>query len=61
MDSENVRFTIRKGYATVTKTFRIPIPLAEELEQLAAENNISMNDLVLQCIAFAMKHLHAAE
>ncbi len=47
-------FRIAKGYDHVTKTIRIPAPLAEELEHLAAENCISLNQLVNQCIQFAL-------
>lgn len=61
MEKKEAHFQIKKGFATVTKTFRIPIPLAEELERLAAQNDISMNGLILQCIEFALNHLHAAE
>ncbi len=54
---EKDKFQIEKGYDNVTKTFRIPIPMAERLEQLAAENNISFNALVIQCIQFSLDHL----
>lgn len=48
-------FIITKGFASVTKTIRIPEPVAEKLEKLAAENNISFNQLVNQCIVFALE------
>ncbi len=54
---ENGKFQIEKGYDNVTKTFRIPIPMAERLEKLAAENNISFNALVIQCIQFSLDNL----
>ncbi len=47
-------FKIAKGYDHVTKTIRIPEPLADRLEQLAAENCISLNQLVNQCISYAL-------
>ena len=47
-------FRIAKGYEQVTKTIRIPGPVAEQLDRLAAENNISFNQLVNQCIQFAL-------
>lgn len=47
-------FRIAKGYEQVTKTIRIPEPVAEQLDRLAAENNISFNQLVNQCIQFAL-------
>lgn len=49
-------FKIAKGYDHVTKTIRIPEPLAEKLETLAAQNDISLNQLVNQCIQFALKN-----
>lgn len=49
-------FRIAKGYDHVTKTIRIPEPLAQELETLAAKNNISLNQLINQCIQFALKN-----
>ncbi len=54
---DECKFQIEKGYENVTKTFRIPIPLAERLEKLAAENHISFNALVIQCIQFSLDHL----
>ena len=51
-------FIIRKGYTTVSKTFRLPVDLCEKLEKLAEENHISMNALILQCITYALEHLH---
>ncbi|MCM1133728.1 MAG: hypothetical protein NC340_09690 [Ruminococcus flavefaciens] len=49
-------FKIAKGYEHVTKTIRIPIPLADKLEQLAADNYISFNQLINQCLNFAIEN-----
>lgn len=49
-------FKIAKGYNQVTKTIRVPIPLADKLEKLAAENDISFNQLINQCICFALEN-----
>ena len=54
-------FKIAKGYDSVSKTIRIPEPVVERLETLAAENNISLNQLVNQCIHFALEHLYIGE
>lgn len=54
-------FKIAKGYDHVTKTIRIPVPLAEELETLAAQNDISLNQLINQCIQFALKNQEEAQ
>ena len=50
-------FKISKGYEHVTKTFRIPSPLAQQLERLAGKYNISLNKLVIQCLEYALQHL----
>lgn len=49
-------FKIAKGYDHVTKTIRLPEPIAKELEKLAYENSLSLNQLVVQCIQFALDH-----
>ena len=48
-------FIIAKGYNQITKTIRIPEPMAEQLDKLAVDNNISFNQLVNQCIQFALE------
>lgn len=54
-------FRISKGFPQITKTIRIPEPVAERLEQLAAENHISFNQLVNQCILFALESRECPE
>lgn len=54
---EKNEFKIEPKYETETKTFRIPIPMAEKLEKLAFENNISVNGLIIQCVQFALDHM----
>ena len=51
-------FKIARGYETVAKTIRIPEETAELLEHLACENHLSMNQLINQCIAFAVAHMY---
>ncbi len=48
---------IRKGYNTVNKSFRLPEELTEKLEKLAALNNLSLNQLVIQCLDYAINNL----
>ncbi|MHC1770751.1 MAG: toxin-antitoxin system HicB family antitoxin [Flexilinea sp.] len=50
-------FKIKRGYNSLSKTFRLPIELVEKLEQLATENNISLNQLIIQCLEYAMDNL----
>ncbi len=48
---------IQKGYNTVSKTFRLPEELVSELDRLAYENNLSLNQLIIQCLNFALENL----
>lgn len=48
---------IQKGYESISKSFRLPVELVEELDQLAYENNLSLNQLVIQCLRFALENL----
>lgn len=48
---------IQKGYDSVSKSFRLPVELVEQLDKLAFENNLSLNQLVIQCLDFALKNL----
>ena len=50
-------FKIQKGYDTVSKTFRLPIELVEQLDSLAYKNNLSLNQLVVQCLRYAIDNL----
>ena len=52
---------IQKGYDTVSKSFRLPIELVDELDKLAYENNLSLNQLVIQCLNFALENLDRGE
>ncbi|GAP41093.1 hypothetical protein ATC1_131075 [Flexilinea flocculi] len=48
---------IQKGSLTVVKTFRFPDHLCSKLEKISKKNAISMNNLVVQCLNFAMENL----
>ena len=50
-------FKIQKGYDSESKTFRLPIELIERLEILATRNKISLNQLVIQCLNYAIANL----
>lgn len=52
---------IQKGYDSVSKSFRLPVELVEELDKLAYENNLSLNQLVIQCLNFALENLDNEE
>lgn len=51
-------FKLQKGYSEyVTKTFRLPKEFVEQLEKLAFDNNLSLNQLVIQCLQYAINDL----
>ena len=50
-------FKIQKGYDSESKTFRLPIELIKRLEALATNNKISLNQLVIQCLNYAVDNL----
>lgn len=52
---------IPKGYDTISKPFRLPIELVEEMENLAAKNKISLNKLVTQCLIYAMENIDKSD
>ena len=49
-------FKIEKN-ETVNKTFRIPIELSKKLQEIAQQQGISMNNLVIQCCEYALNDL----
>lgn len=50
-------FKIQKGYDTVNKSFRLPIELVEDMDKLAYKYNLSLNQLVVQCLRYALENL----
>lgn len=50
-------FRIQKGYDSESKIFRLPVNMIKQLEKLAAENNLSLNQLVVQCLNYALENL----
>ena len=50
-------FKIRKGYDSESKTFRLPIELIENLNILATQHKLSLNQLVIQCLTYAVDNL----
>ncbi len=48
---------IKKGYDSVSKSFRLPEELANKIDNLALKNNLSINQLVIQCLNYAINNL----
>ncbi len=41
----------------VNKTFRLPVELVKQLELLAQEKDVSLNNLVVQCCEYALENI----
>lgn len=54
-------FKIQKGYDSESKTFRLPVELIKRLEALAAQNKLSLNQLVIQCLNYSLDNLENGE
>lgn len=53
---------LQKGYDEyVTKTFRLPKEFVDSLEKIAYENRLSLNQLVIQCLKYAVDNLEKPE
>lgn len=53
-------FEIKKPSSS-NKTIRMPDVLIDKLENLAGKNDISFNQLVVQCCEYAIEHLKQSE
>ena len=52
-----IMWKIQKGYDSVSKSFRLPAELVEKLDTLAYKNKLSLNQLVIQCLNYAIENL----
>ena len=51
-------FKLKKDYVEYeNKSLRLPSTLIETIQKLAAENNMSFNKVVIQCIEYALEHM----
>lgn len=41
----------------INKTFRLPLKLVQELQSVAQNKNVSLNNLIVQCCEYALKNL----
>ena len=49
-------FEVKKA-EHVNKTFRMPVDLVRQLERVAQEKNVSLNNLIVQCCTYALDNL----
>jgi len=50
-------FVVKQSQDMVNKTFRFPQELLDQLERVAREKNVSVNNLVKQCCEYALGDL----
>lgn len=53
-------FTVQK-IEMINKTFRLPLELIKQLEFVAQQKEISLNNLVRQCCQYALDNLDTEE
>ncbi len=53
-------FNVKKPEHT-NKTFRMPTELVKQLEVLAQNKNVSLNNLVIQCCEYALANIEKDE
>ena len=41
----------------INKTFRMPLPLVEKLQEVAQKKGVSLNNLIIQCCTYALDNL----
>ena len=50
-------FEVKQSDEMVNKTFRLPVPLLEELTKVAEQEKVSVNNLVRQCCEYALANM----
>ena len=53
-------FKVKKIEYT-NKTFRVPSDLVQKMETIAQEQNVSLNNLVIQCCEYALSNMTSSE
>lgn len=53
-------FEVKKPQSS-NKTIRMPDPLIEKMQKIADKNNISFNQLVVQCCEYALDNISQKE
>ena len=50
-------FEVKQTDEMANKTFRLPVPLLEELTKVAEHKKVSVNNLVRQCCEYALENM----
>ena len=59
MGGIDVMFEVKQTDEMVNKTFRLPVPLLEELTKVAEHEKVSVNNLVRQCCEYALDNMRS--
>lgn len=59
MGGIDVVFEVKQTDEMVNKTFRLPMPLLEELTKVAEHEKVSVNNLVRQCCEYALDNMRS--
>ncbi len=46
---------------TVSKTFRLPVNVVRKLDRIAYINNLSLNQIVIQCLNFSLNEIDSSD
>ena len=52
-------FEVKQTDEMINKTFRLPVPLLEELTKVAEHEKVSVNNLVRQCCEYALDNMRS--
>ena len=50
-------FEVKQTEEMVNKTFRLTVPLLDELTKVAEHENVSVNNLIRQCCEYALANM----
>ena len=52
---------IQRKPETVSKTLRLPINVVRRLDRIACINNLSLNQIVIQCLTYALQEINTED
>ncbi len=59
MGGIDIVFEVKQTDEMINKTFRLPVPLLEELTKVAEHEKVSVNNLVRQCCEYALDNMRS--
>lgn len=57
MHNKIKKLKIQEGQEYVSRSYRLPKDLVDELYTIAYDNKISLNNLITQCLTFALEDI----